>query len=104
MRKKNKKKLSLLFSILTSVSIESKEKKRKILREVMVKIELKQEDDNEEIVVEILLDSGMIGFIISSKFVRKNKFRKKKLDRLIYMRNVNNIFNHKEPIERTVKI
>ena len=41
MRKKNKKKLSLLFSILTSVSIESKEKKRKILREVMVKIELK---------------------------------------------------------------
>ena len=104
MRKKNKKKLSLLFSILTSVSIESKEKKRKILREVMVKIELKQEDDNEEIVVEILLDSGMIEFIISSKFVRKNKFRKKKLDRLIYVRNVNNIFNHKEPIERTVKI
>ena len=46
----------------------------------------------------------MIGFIISSKFVRKNKFRKKKLDRLIYVRNVNNIFNHKEPIECTVKI
>jgi len=75
-----------------------------MLREVTVKIELKQEDDNEEIVVEILLDSRMIGFMISSEFVRKNKFRKKKLDRPIYVRNVNNTFNHKEPIEHTVKI
>jgi len=44
-----------------------------MLREVTVKIELMQEDDNEEIVVEILLDSRVIEFMISSEFVRKNK-------------------------------
>ena len=75
-----------------------------MLREVTVKIELKQEDDDEEIVVEILLDSGVIELVISSEFARKNKFRKKKLNRPIYVRNVDNTFNYKEPIEHTVKI
>ena len=75
-----------------------------MLREVIVKIELKQEEDDDEIVIEILLDSGVIELVISSEFVRKNKFRKKKLNRLIYVRNVDNIFNHKELIEHTVKI
>ena len=75
-----------------------------MLREVIVKIELKQEEEDDEIVIEILLDSGVIELVISSEFVRKNKFRKKKLNRLIYVRNVDNIFNHKELIEHTVKI
>jgi len=50
---------------------ESKEEKKKpvevrkvegekLLREITVKIELKQENDEEEIVVEALLDSGAI--------------------------------------------
>jgi len=75
-----------------------------MLREVTVKIELKQEEEDDEIVIEILLDSGVIELVISSEFVRKNKFRKKKLNRPIYVRNVDNIFNHKELIEHTVKI
>jgi len=49
----------------------------------MVQIGLKQEDEEEEIVVEALLDSGATELVISSEFVRKNKFRKK-LDRLFY--------------------
>ena len=42
--------------------------------------------------------------VITLKFTKKHKFKKKKLERLIYMRNVNGIFNHEEPIEYTVEI
>ena len=38
------------------------------------------------------------------EFARKNKFRKKKLDRLIYVRNMKSIFNYKEPIEYMVEV
>jgi len=79
------------------------EKKEKLLREVTVKIGLKQEDE-EEIVVEALLDSNVTGLVISSEFARKNKFKKKKLKRLIYMRNVDSTFNHEGPIEHTVEV
>jgi len=41
---------------------------------------------------------------MSSKFVEKNKFKKKKLDRPIYERNIDITFNHEGPIEHTVKI
>jgi len=57
-----------------------------LLREVTEKIGLKQKEDEEKIVVEVLLDSKATGLVISSEFVRKNKFRKKKLDMLVYMR------------------
>jgi len=73
------------------------------LREVTVKIELKQKY-KEEIVVEALLDSGVTGLVMSSKFTRKNKLRKKKLDRPIYIRNVDDIFNYKGLIEHTVEV
>jgi len=74
-----------------------------LLREVIVKIGLKQEEDEEEIVVKALLDSGVTGLVMSSEFTRKNKFRKKKLNRLIYVRNVDSTFNHEELIEHTVR-
>jgi len=77
---------------------------RKLLREVMVKIGLKQKDDKEEIVVKVLLDSRVTGLVTSLEFTRKNKFRKKKFDRLIYVRNVNDIFNHEGPIEHTMEM
>ena len=35
--------------------------------------------------------------------MKKNKF-KKKLERLIYIRNVDSIFNYERPIEYTVKV
>jgi len=44
--------------------------------------------------VKVLLDSGVIGLVMSLEFARKNNFKKKKLDRPIYMRNVDSIFNH----------
>ena len=75
-----------------------------MLREVTVKIGLKQEDKEERIVIEVLLDSRVIELVISSDFARKNKFKKKKLDWLIYVRNINSTFNHEEQIEYTVEI
>ena len=45
----------------------------------MVKIELKQENDKDRITVKALLDSSMIELVMSLEFVRKNKFKKKKL-------------------------
>ena len=42
--------------------------------------------------------------VVSSEFVRKNKFRKKKIDRPIYMRNVDGTFNHEGPIKYTVEV
>ena len=55
----------------------------KILRKVTVKIKLKQEEDEEGIIIETLLDSGVTGLMMSLEFARKDKFRKKKLDRPI---------------------
>ena len=67
----------------SSISIDGKDKKKKkLLREVMVKIELKQKDDEDRITVEALLDSSIIELVMSLEFVRKNKFKKKKLEML----------------------
>ena len=65
---------------------------------------LDKEEDEEEIVVEVLLDSRMTGLVMSPEFTRKNKFRKKKLDRLIYVRNIDSTLNHEGPIEYIKKI
>ena len=43
------------------VEKKKKEKKEKVLREVVVKIGLKQEEEEEGIVTEVLLDSGATG-------------------------------------------
>jgi len=69
-----------------------------------VKIGLKQKDNKDGITVKALFDSGMTGLMISSEFARMNKFKKKKLERLIYMRNMNGIFNHERPNEHTVEV
>ena len=63
--------------IKTEISIIEKEKKEKLLREVTVKIGLKQEDDEDRITMKALLDNRVTGLIISSEFARKNKFKKK---------------------------
>ena len=55
-----------------------------MLRKVIVKIGLKQEDDKERIIVEALLNSRATGLVMSLEFARKNKFKKKKLERSIY--------------------
>ena len=54
--------------------------------------------------MEVLLNSGATGLVMSLEFARKHKFKKKKLDRPIYVRNMNNIFNYKESIEHMEKM
>jgi len=55
-------------------------------------------------VVEALLDNSVTVSVISSKFMRKNKFKKKRLERLIYMRNIDGTFNYEGPIEYTLEV
>jgi len=50
------------------------------------------------------LDSGATSLIISSEFARKQEFKLKKIETLIYVRNINRIFNKKRLIEHTVEI
>jgi len=75
-----------------------------MLREVMVKIGLERIDTQEGITVEVLLDSGAIGLVISSKLVRKQRFKLKKLDRLMSIRNVDGSLNKEGPIEHMVEV
>ena len=42
--------------------------------------------------MEALLDSGTIGLVISSDFARKQGFELNKIERKIYMRNIEGIF------------
>ena len=54
--------------------------------------------------MEVLLDSGATELVMSLEFARKNQLRKKKLDRLIYVRNVDGTFNYEGLIEYTVEV
>jgi len=55
--------------------VKRKKKKEKTLREVVVKIRLKQEKEEEGVVTEALLDSGATELVMSEEFVRKHKLR-----------------------------
>ena len=89
-------------------SERTREKVRKTegrpLRKVTVKIGLEKIDTQEEITVEVLLDSGTIGLVMSSKFVQKQKFKLKKLERPMHVRNVDGSLNKEGPIEYTVEV
>ena len=75
-----------------------------MLREVTVKIRLKRIDTQERVTVEALLDSKVTDLVMSSEFTRKQRFKLKKIERLIYMRNINGSFNKEGPIEHTVEM
>ena len=75
-----------------------------LLREVTVKIGLERIDMQEEITVEALLDSSATGLVMSSEFARKQGFKLKKLDRPIYVRNVDGFLNKKRLIKHTVEV
>jgi len=81
-----------------------KTKGDELLREITVKIVLERIDTQEGVMVEALLDSGAIGLVMSSEFVRKQEFKLKKIDRPIYLRNVDDSFNQEELIEHTVEV
>ena len=49
--------------------------------------------------MKVLLDNRVVKLVISLKFTRKQGFKLKKIERLIYIRNMNSFFNKEEPIE-----
>jgi len=78
--------------------------KGNLLREVTVKIGLERIDTQEGIIVEALLDSGATGLVMSSEFTKKQGFKLKKLDRPMYVRNVDGLLNKEGPIEHIVEV
>ena len=54
--------------------------------------------------VEVLLDSGAAGLVISSEFAKKQGFKLKKLERPMNVRNVDRLLNKEGPIEYTVEV
>ena len=93
----------MLIRVIENISICSFDN-RGMLREVMVKIELEKIDTQEEITVEALLDNGTTGLVMSSEFVKKQVFKLKKIERPIYVRNVNGMLNKERPIEHIVEV
>ena len=89
-------------------SERTREKVRKaeerLLREVTVKIGLEKIDTQEGITVEVLLNSGAMGLVISSEFVQKQGFMLKKLERPMHVRNVDGSLNKEGPIEHIVEV
>ena len=75
-----------------------------LLREVTVKIGLERIDTQKRIIVEALLNSGATGLVMSSEFARKQGFKLKKLDRPMYIRNVDSLFNKERLIEYMVEV
>ena len=70
----------------------------------MVKISLKRIDMQKETIVEVLLNSKVTELVISLEFVRKQGFKLKKIERLIYVRNIDRTFNKKGLIEYMVEV
>ena len=86
------------------MKVEKKEKKEKMLREVVVKIGLKQEKEEKGVVTKVLLDSRTTGLVMSEEFMRRHKFKRIKLERLVYVRNVNGTLNYAGPIVDIVEV
>ena len=54
--------------------------------------------------MEALLNSGTMGLVMSLEFTRKQRFKLKKIERPIYIRNMNGMFNEERLIEHTVNV
>ena len=70
----------------------------------MVRIGLKQEEEEEGIMTETLLDSGATGLVMSEEFAKKYKFKRTKLERPVYVRNVDGMLNYAGPIVDMVEV
>ena len=63
-------------------------------------IGLERIDTQEGITVKALLDSNATGLMMSLEFTRKQWFKIKKIERPIYVRNVDRMLNKKRPIRK----
>ena len=88
----------------TEKKMEVRKVEGKVLREVTVKIGFERINTQEEITVEVLLDSRATRLVMSSEFAKKQDFKLKKLETPINVRNVNESFNKERPIENTVEV
>ena len=84
--------------------VEVRKVEERPLREVTVKIGLERINTQKGIMVEALLDSGATGLVMSSDFARKQGFKLKRLERLMYVRNMDGSLNKERPIEHTVEV
>ena len=84
--------------------IEVRKVEERPLREVIVKLGLEKIDMQEGIIGEALLDSGATRLVMSLKFVRKQEFKLKRLERLMHVRNIDGSLNKEEQIEHMVKV
>jgi len=71
---------------------------------MMVKIGLERIDTQEEVMVEVLLDSGATELVMSLEFAKKQEFKLKKLERPMNVRNVDRLLNKEGPIENTMEV
>ena len=75
-----------------------------MLKEITVKIELERINMQEGVTVEVLLDNRAIELVMSSEFTRKQGFKLKKINRPIYMRNVDGKLNEEGPIKNNMEV
>ena len=75
-----------------------------LLREVTVKIGLERINIQAGVTTKVLLDSGVIELVMSSEFTGKQIFKLDKIERSIYVRNVNSFFNKEESIEYMMEV
>jgi len=72
--------------------------KEDLLRKVTVRIGLERIDTQEGIKVEALLDSSVTVLVMSLEFTKKQGFKLKKLDRPIYVRNIDGLLNKRDQL------
>ena len=70
----------------------------------MVKISLERVNIQERVTVEVSLNSSMTVLVMSLEFAKKQRFKLKKIEKPIYIRNINRTFNKEKLIENTVKV
>jgi len=71
---------------------------------VIVRIGLERINMQARVIVNLLLNSSATELVMSSEFSKKQRFKLKKIKRLIYVRNVNGMFNKERLIENTVEV
>ena len=81
-----------------------KAKEKELLRKITIKISLERINTQEKIIIEVLLDSGATGLVMSLEFAKKQRFKLKKIERPIYVRNIDDSFNKEGLIKHTVEV
>jgi len=75
-----------------------------VLREITVKIGLERIDIQEGITMEALLDNRTTKLVMSLEFAKKQGFKLKKINKPIYIRNIDETFNKEKLIKNVVEM